>query len=330
VTPLWIEAKGWESSIGQVVERQSGALLSTHPVEYDLGGAPGIKAAIGRTWNEWRIELAGWYFRPADALKGTIQSQQEAIFWQQPPSNRVAGMSYSASESLRAYGVDFVGFRSSAKGPDRSLELGMGLKLSGLATQQNQAVTDGFNRRQFPDFFDTIATLDQSSNSEMQFLGVGPVVMLHADGHKGPARLRASLGQAVLVGQSRANGKFTAVDQKSYAANPFFPSVILPTPQTTISAIPYSSRQVNVVAVTELELVASLELARGVSLGLSGFLSVWWNAPVAPTFQVANSADVLGLDCQRIRACQPLAGAWSKHRDTLVFPGIGLELRMNF
>ena len=139
-------------------------------------------------------------------------------------------------------------------------------------------------------------------------------------------RFRGVVTQAVLIGSARLSGPYTTMDQRSYS--PLFPGAPTPPPPTTqVGKIAFVQSSAEVLPVTEVQLYAAVDLGGGISVGLGGFLSIRWNAPVPPTLQVSSTAVDLGAGAS---PAQPPIGSWSPQRRTLVFPGLGVQLSARF
>ncbi|MDI6729915.1 MAG: hypothetical protein QMD44_13465, partial [Thermodesulfovibrionales bacterium] len=97
-------------------------------------------------------------------------------------------------------------------------------------------------------------------------------------------------------------GPFTRVKQDEYVEGKF----------------PYSKKETYALPVTEAKLKFLYEFIKNISVGIGGFASIWWNAPLAPACSVPG-------DCY----WQEGTG-WRLQKETLIFYGGMAALNISF
>ena len=99
--------------------------------------------------------------------------------------------------------------------------------------------------------------------------------------------IEAFINQSVLLGRVKYKGLFRDVDDIWEVTGP------VGGPFTPVGRYRYldgkfsfSKSDTVALPVTELKLKATYDIMKNVSIGVGGFFSVWWDAPLAPKFPV--------------------------------------------
>ncbi len=233
---------------------------------------------------------------------------------------------FVAQATLRTFSADFFNLYALVDNSRSRLEVVFGGKVAGLKTARNQALTA--RAFIFDDFgpgsnFDNRISLSSSSSAEL--LGGGPLLGLCALGQRGGMGIRACLSQSLVIGSANHQGVFTDVDDVSSTPTPDGPFTPF---ELTRSDVPFGTKITEFIPVTEAQLQLTFDIAPHFSIGVGGFVAVWWDAPVAPTWAMPNVNMLVPVRTGLTEV--PFPGNWQLEERTLRFAGLCANLVLRF
>src|SRR5262249_32638548 len=153
--------------------------------------------------------------------------------------------------------------------------------------------------------------------------GAGPMLGLRGGAQWDRFGLRWLLTQSLLVGDVRLKGIFTDID--NIGSSPVLPDLGFQGPGIIRSDISYANSKTVYVPISEAQLKFIYQLGPNLTVGLGGFVSLWWNVPVAPTWAMPT----VGAQSPQGQTSIWFVGNWSEPMRTLSFLGGFLELAVH-
>jgi hypothetical protein len=178
--------------------------------------------------------------------------------------------------------------------------------------------------RIFPSPFNTNLSRTRQSLSNADFFGIGPTIGGEIQKRWNGIEFRGEATLAALIGRAAQSGEFTEATTRVFTPGiGFIPGVIpLPSPSATSTLFLINKNPTRVVPMSELAVSASAPISDRVTLGVTGFMAVWFRAPVAPEFQISTAT------IQQGGTVAPNNGAWYTRSRTLLFPGVGIHIEI--
>lgn len=323
--------------------------ITYDPINLDMKDKLTLRTEISYRKNQWGVGLSGWWFNTDASLRGRVTTPEETwdynggAIWGTRYENGVrmwdntigpvynelepsylSPVNYFAKNSLGVWTVDLFGIRTLAEKKDSHIDLTFGFKIG----KPNNDREEGQSQRAFiyDDFgagyhFDNQITLQSKSKADYNLMG-GPVI-----GFQGKARytrykglgLEALINQSLLIGRVKQSGTWTDIDDIWVVTGP------VGGPFTRVSQyeylegkFPYSKEETYALPVTEAKLKFLYEFTKNISVGIGGFASIWWNAPLAPAWSVPGDW-----------TWQEGTG-WKLQKETLIFYGGMAALNISF
>ena len=100
--------------------------------------------------------------------------------------------------------------------------------------------------------------------------------------------LETSINQSILLGKVKYSGLFRDIDDiwaVQTPQGPYYPFNYY----YYEGRFPFEKKENVALPVTELKLKVAYGLTKNISLGVGGFASIWWNAPLAPRWSIPGN-----------------------------------------
>lgn len=346
IEPMWMDVKGNDVHVGDVFNYMEDTRVipimrygaSFSPINLDMKDRITLRAEVNYRKNQWGFGLSGWWFNTDASVSGRVTTPpgtpptliyvSGVRMWDHTimpvinelEASRFSPVDYWAKNDLGVWTIDISGIRTLAEKKDSNIDLTFGLKLGQLDNNRNE----GQRQREFIyHLFGTGRHSDSSLTGESKSkadygLMAGPALGLSGKAKYKAFGLEGLLNQSLLIGSVEQSGNFRGIDDEWVVTGP------VGGPFTRVGRVeyfegnfPFSKKETVALPVTEAKLKLSYDVTNNVSIGLGGFASIWWNAPVAPKWSMP--AEFLG------------GGAgWRLQERTLTFYGGMLALNLRF
>ena len=340
--PMWMWVKGFDEHMGDTfidVDTFDGEDFFTHtrdfkPINLEMeSNFPG-RAELTYRKNQWGFGVSAWFFYTDDSISGVVRGSptisngtttdfepgivmwsddffsQDLVGLDEFDPSGFAPIRFFADGELDTFTFDLYGLRTLAEKPASRIDLLVGLKLGWLDMELNRGFSvaaidltgscvSGF----------CLFTDERRSETDSDFLGIGPMVGFAGDATWKRFRFKAFITQSVLAGEADLDGVRRRAFRTFSTANsdgsgPFVQDFI------DAEELKFDKEETVFVPVTEAEIKVKYEITENIALGLAGFASIWHDAPVPPRFD--EDDDIWFLRGER----------------TLVFMGVGLDLEI--
>jgi hypothetical protein len=354
---LWLKVAGLNERHGDIIRDNltagSGSTSTEEQtregIQSHLDGRFSFRGALEYREEAWSAGISGWWFTSSGGSQGHVQSP--------PPSGKTTFTSfvllfedgrgptanqndpsgnapddYFTSDKLRSFTTDLYGSYTIAEGPRGWLDLTFGAKLGGLDTTQAHGLGEHSVLLSSVDALGNTVTLNPiysdhlslTSTASSNFFGGGPLWGVRGGLQCGDFGIRWFLTQSVLIGNARLRGAFTDID--NIDSSPVLPALGFQGPGAIRSDTCYANSKTTFVPVSEAQLKFTYALGSNVSVGLGGFVSLWWNCPVSPTWAMPTVGAQQGQGQTNII----YVGNWTEQLRNLSFLGGFVELAVQF
>lgn len=349
--PMWMDVKGNDLHVGDVFkyreEWHAPTMTLTYgvtyePINLDMNDKLTLRTEITYRKNQWGLGISGWWFNTDDSVTGRVTTPPEEFIptgwifyvngvrmWDHsilPVRNDLdpSGFSpvdYWAKSEVGVWTVDLFGIRTLAEKKNSHIDLTFGLKLGSPDNEREE----GQSMRAFVyNWFgaglhwDNRITLESKSEADYGLM-IGPVIGLQGKVKYKRIGLEGLLNQSILIGRVKQSGTWTDIDDIWIVSGPVG-GPFTPVRQYDYleGKFPFSKSETYAIPVTEAKLKFLVDVAKNVSIGIGGFTSIWWNAPLAPKWSIPG--DWIWRE----------GTGWRLQRETLVFYGGMCALNIRF
>ena len=355
--PMWMDVSGNDVHVGDVlkgvVDWYYNGVTGTYTRKYGITYEPitlnmkdklTLRSEITYKKNQWGLGLSGWWFNTDASAGGRVTtpkwtegtdginhwgtySKNGVRMWDSsigPVYNDLEASTYSpvdyqARNDLDVWTVDLFGIRTLAEKKDSHIDMTFGLKLGSLDNDRNEGqkmrayctncYIDVLN--DVVDKWDNYITLESVSKADYGLMA-GPALGLQGKAKYRGVGLEGMLNQSLLIGRVKQSGTWTDIDdiELVYYGTPYEGYIE--------GKFPFSKKETHALPVTEAKLKFLFDVTRNVSVGIGGFASIWWNAPVAPKWSIPGDWT------------EGEGTGWKLQKNTLVFYGGTLALNVMF
>lgn len=355
VEQVWMEAKGFDEHVGDIIQRTFvvGLVepprvqdnLIRDPISLNMDRRNTFRLEADYRRRGWGAGTRGWFFSTENSVAGELSSPapvrtpesstrvvNTVSMWKEtlPPvgndlePGRFSPVGFDAKGELSTFSLDFFALRTLRNTDDNGIEVILGTKVGRVRTRQDQ----GFRQRAFAlDYFARGLHLDNrislSSTADSDLLGIGPMLGLAGRIRWRRLSIHASATESFLIGGSDQTGTFTDIDDVAFTQSPNGPRLpctlqLAPLDCFSIrSDLEFSKSERTFVPVTELHLKLLVDVTRNISAGGTAFAAIWAGAPIPPAFTLTHAGEGPGLD-------------WALQQRTLRFGAIGWVVNVRF
>jgi hypothetical protein len=337
ITPMWMGVFGYNEHVGDAYtyaetyygdDENYGATYD--PLILDIPGNFGVRAGVSFMSNDWGIGASGWCFKTTGSLSGTVESTPYNItgvrMWgstiipvvDTSDASGLAPVDYYADNYLGAITGELFLIRTLTESECGEINISLGAKAGYLSNRMNKGLamhawTPWYSDSEGDHYWDNYITLDETSSVDYGFM-IGPVAGLSGITKAGILYAEGSLNQSVLLGSAKFSGQWVDIDD-IYDTVPSDASVPF---ETWTGTFTLSEERFVAIPVTELSAEAGFNIADLVRFSIGGFCSVWWNVPVAPTWNIHGDWTWTS------------GTGWILPYRTLVFAGAALTVTVHF
>jgi hypothetical protein len=351
IEPMWMDVKGNDVHVGDVFRYREEVnwLTGTYtystsyePINLDMKDKLTLRGEITYRKNQWGLGISGWWFNTDDSVSGRVTTPPLVVtptgfiefingvrMWDHtiiPVINELEASFYSpvdywAKNDIGVWTIDIFGIRTLAEKKDSNIDLTFGLKLGSPdndrseGQRQHAFIYDAFGPGLH---FDNLITLESKSKADYGLMA-GPGIGLSGKAKYKAFGLEGLLNQSLLIGRVEQSGNWRDIDDIWVVTGP------VGGPFTRVERFafldgnfPFSKKETVALPVTEAKLKLLYDVNKNVSIGIGGFASMWWNAPVAPKWSMPG--DWVGDE----------GTGWRLQESTLVFYGGMLALNLRW
>ncbi|PIX22818.1 MAG: hypothetical protein COZ68_11105 [Deltaproteobacteria bacterium CG_4_8_14_3_um_filter_43_13] len=347
--PMWMDVTGNDVHVGDVfnykeefTEDAEGNYTVKYGVTYDpinlnMDSKLTLRTEIVYKKTQWGLGVSGWWFNTDASLSGRVTTPPSEStgdgytyyvngvrMWDStiiPVYNELeesycSPVDYWARNDLGVWTANIFGLRTLAEKENSHIDLTFGLKVGSLNNDRNEGQTQ---RAYVEDYyyygldFDNNIRLESTSKADYGLMA-GPSIGLQGKAKYKRVGIEALVNQSVLIGKVDQSGTWTDIDDILYT---YGGSTIRHNVYT--GGFSFSKDETVAIPVTELRLKFMVDLMKNVSIGIGGFASIWYNAPLAPKWSVPG--DWTAAE----------GSGWRLQKNTLVFYGgmAALNIRFN-
>lgn len=265
------------------------------PINLNMDPNFAIRGEVLYMINQWGLGVSGWYFQTSGALNGHVESSPGSIsgvrMWGHTllpltdtshPSG-YAPKDYYASQDLLVWTAEAFLIRTLAEKPKSEINMSLGGKVGNLImTRENGTYTNAWVDDWFGDglAWDNDVYLEETANSD--FLGFGPMIGFTGNAKMGMFYVEGFLYQSVLLGLMTVDDVWIDIDDIYITSEDGWSEPY----ETWTGTFDFFKEEFMAVPVTEFQIEFGFDIADLVRIGVGGFTSIWWNAPVPPTWHV--------------------------------------------
>ncbi len=184
-------------------------------------------------------------------------------------------LDFQADNDIEVWKLDLYGLRELVDRPDRQLDFLWGLELADMDNDRTDRVSEMRPSVSDPGISTNTETDVQKSRADWD-LSLGPVIGLQGHLKRDRHRFTGSLVQGIVYAEVDYSARISQSTRQDFVDGTVTGS------STTLAG--YSSSDSDWVPVTEIKLQYQYQVNEQFSVGAGGFLSVWWDAPLAPEF----------------------------------------------
>ena len=280
---------------------------SMESIILDPGGDIGGRAEGYFMWNKWAIGLSGWGFGNDDKKGGVFRpeaywsidletGEEKLVYdyvkvWDHPfmpvvnesSETGYSPITYAGKSWMSVWTTDFFMRYSLLKTPKNELYLKFGARIGEPKHKLGITIAEWAHVTDFPEegeIFDNRILIASESKADYSVLG-GPLLEIGGKAVFGRFSLETFMNQSILFGNCKLSGtiydiddvyisdKVTGEEKEHY---------------TYAGVVPFYKKESTVIPVTELSLKLLYSLTENISLGITGFFSVWWDMPISPVY----------------------------------------------
>lgn len=331
----------WESGIYTV---RYG--ITYEPINLDMKDKFTLRGEITYRKNQWDLGLSGWWFNTDASVEGRVTTPASTWDYDWPylwgtyyengvrmwdhtiwplynelEDSYISPVDYWAKNGLDVLTVDLFGRRTLAEKKDSHIDLTFGGKLGSL----NNDREEGQRQRAFVYHyfgcgyhFDNRVTLESTSKADYGLM-LGPVMGFQGKAKYKSFGIETMANQSLLIGRVEQSGTWTDIDDIWVVCGPIGgPFTPVAQYEYLEGRFPFSKEETVAIPVTEVKLKFLVDVVENVSIGVGGFASIWWNAPLAPKWSVPG------------RWTAGEGTGWRLQKETLIFYGGLASLNISF
>ena len=344
---VWMDAYGYDEHVGDIVRYREEYSVdeagnttenygSTYePINLNLKDKFTLRGELIYRRGQWFLGLSGWTFGTDDSISGRVTTPAMELtdtgyidymnsvrMWDHtivPLTNELeaSGLSpvdYWAEDSLQVRTYDLFLGRTLAEKKDSFTNFTLGAKFGSLKTRENL----GQEQRAFLfDFFgltfDNHIRLESTAEANLDSM-IGPVLGFQGEAKWGKFMIEGFADHAVLFGKVEHTGLWEDIDDILWI-DPVTSETVFHEVYT--GEFSFSKNEAVALPVTELKLKVTYRITDNISIGVGGFYSIWWDAPVAPKWSIPG--DWVSNE----------GSGWNLQERTLIFGGYMVALRVD-
>lgn len=344
---VWMDAYGYDEHVGDVVryreeysEDDDGNYTldydATHePINLNLKDKSTLRGELIYRRGQWFLGLSGWTFGTDDSISGRVATPAMELtdtgyiyyvnsvrIWDHtivPVVNEleasgISPVDYWAEDKLEVRTYDLFLGRTLAEKKDSFANFTLGAKFGSLKTRENLGQEQRAFLYDFDGYtFDNHIRLESTAEANLHSM-IGPVLGFQGEAKRGKFRIEGFINHAVLLGKAEHTGLWEDIDDILW---------IDPVTGETVwhdvftGEFSFSKDEKVALPVTELKLKITCHITDNISIGVGGFYSIWWDAPVAPKWSI--SGDWVSDE----------GTGWRLQKRTLIFGGYMVALRID-
>ena len=305
IEPLWIGVAGLNAHAGDIVQIKSIYQpwnyndyshvdeISYEPINHQMQKKIILRLEAVYRKNQWGLGGSIWWYNTDSTRTGIITTPPrdpglhteyknglhlwDATFWPLQTDLETSGYSpinYNLKNNLNTHFIDLFGLRTLTSNADNQLEMIFGIKLGSMKNQRNENMNTK-SRIYYSSYYrDANVSGENNSATELSFI-TGPFIGFQGHASYKRIHIEGSISQAIVRSKAKYSAALHYTEDIKYV-DPSFPYK-----SHYGQDIVLSRNDTAVFPMTELKLRFGVNLLRNLSVGLGGFYSVWWNAPVA-------------------------------------------------
>lgn len=344
---VWMDVYGYDEHVGDVVryreeysEDDDGNYTLDYgatyePINFNLKDKSSLRGELIYRRGQWFLGLSGWTFGTDDSISGRITTPAMELtdtgyigyvnsvrMWDHtivPVDNEleasgISPVDYWAEDKLEVRTYDLFLGRTLAEKKDSFANFTLGAKFGSLKTRENL----GQEQRAFlydlgGYTFDNQIRLESTAEANLDSM-IGPVLGFQGEAKRGKFGIEGFINHAVLFGKVEQTGLWIDIDDMLWI-DPVTGETVWHDVLT--GEFSFSKNEKVALPVTELKLKVTYHITDNISIGVGGFYSVWWDAPVAPKWSMPG--DWVSDE----------GTGWRLQERTLIFGGYMVVLRID-
>lgn len=313
---VWMDAYGYDEHVGDVVrykeeysEDDDGNYTLDYgatyePINLNLKDKSTLRGELIYRRGQWFLGLSGWTFGTDDSISGRVTTPAMELtdtgyiyyvnsvrMWDHtivPVVNEleasdISPVDYWAKDDLQVRTYDLFLGRTLAEKKDSFANFTLGAKFGSLKTRENLGQEQRAFLYDFDGYtFDNHIRLESTAEANLHSM-IGPVLGFQGEAKLGKFGIEGFINQAVLLGKAEHTGLWEDIDDILW---------IDPVTHETVwhdvltGEFSFSKDEKVALPVTELKLKITYHITDNISIGVGGFYSIWWDAPVAPKWSI--------------------------------------------
>lgn len=344
---VWMDVYGYDEHVGDVVryreeysEDDDGNYTLDYgatyePINFNLKDKSSLRGELIYRRGQWFLGLSGWTFGTDDSISGRITTPAMELtdtgyigyvnsvrMWDHtivPVDNEleasgISPVDYWAEDKLEVRTYDLFLGRTLAEKKDSFANFTLGAKFGSLKTRENLGQEQRAFLYDFDGYtFDNHIRLESTAEANLDSM-IGPVLGFQGEAKRGKFGIEGFINHAVLFGKVEQTGLWIDIDDMLWI-DPVTGETVWHDVLT--GEFSFSKNEKVALPVTELKLKVTYHITDNISIGVGGFYSVWWDAPVAPKWSMPG--DWVSDE----------GTAWRLQERTLIFGGYMVVLRID-
>ena len=315
---MWMDVYGADEHLGDIAtwRAERNVVTDTYtyegtydPINLDMDSGLTLRGELTRMEEQWGFGMSGWRFGTDDSKSGRVTSlgrvtpdifSRTAVrMWDhtiEPVTNELeaSGLSpvdFWTENELDVWTTDIFGIRTLAEKPESYINFTFGLKLGSLDIDQKLGQKQHAFVYDHPDLdpgfhWDNRITLESKSRADYGFM-TGPAIGFQGKASLGKVRFEGFINQSVLFGEVDYSGLWTDINDIWVVTGPEGgPFERVRRVDYRDGSFPFSKSENVALPVTELKLKVAYDVRDDISIGVGGFCSIWWDAPLAPKWSM--------------------------------------------
>lgn len=344
---VWMDAYGYDEHVGDVVRYREESSedddgnytldygATYEPINLNLKDKSTLRGELIYRRGQWFLGLSGWTFGTDGSISGRVTTPAMELtdtgfidyvnsvrMWDHtivPVVNEleasdISPVDYWAKDDLQVRTYDLFLGRTLAEKKDSFANFTLGAKFGSFKTKENL----GQEQRAFlydlgGYTFDNHIRLESTAEANLPSM-IGPVLGFQGEAKRGKFRIEGFINQAVLLGKAEQTGLWIDIDDILWI-DPVTGETVWHDVLT--GEFSFSKDEKVALPVTELKLKVTYHITDNISIGVGGFYSIWWDAPVAPKWSIPG--DWVSDE----------GTGWRLQERTLIFGGYMVALRVD-
>ncbi|MCL0106836.1 hypothetical protein M1N63_00175 [Thermodesulfovibrionales bacterium] len=320
---MWMDVYGTDEHVGDIATWRAERNVVTDtftyegtydPINLDMDSGLTLRGELTRMEEQWGFGMSGWWFGTDDSKSGKVTSlgrvtpdifsETAVCMWDhtiEPVTNELEASGWSpvdfwTENELDVWTTDIFGIRTLAEKPESYINFTFGLKLGSLDIDQKLGQKQhGFDFDFDYDYeynfgpgyhLDNRITMKSKSRADYGFM-TDPAIGFQGEASLGKVRLEGFINQSVLFGEVDYSGLWTDINDMWVVTGPEGgPFERVRRVDYRDGSFPFSKSEDVALPVTELKLKVVHDVRDDISIGVGGFCSIWWDAPLAPKWSM--------------------------------------------